>query len=580
MLTGITLENFKAFKDPQFIPIKPITLVFGPNSAGKSSLLQALAILRHSFLNDGHAEADQIDVGWSKLRLGGWQNLVHGHDSTANFKIGLHFDAEYTPWDTEGEKTERWTVNWGFGRTPGNPEAGVISITAFRNGSLEFTGRWDQERKGWNLQFEAASLCGTKPAEFANCLVQHAPVSLSPSTTKLFSQWIESAVANSVFSHGLFPDAKPHEIRHRDYVEELSWASPPPHQEIFLKEVFSFNSSCDHSPIFNSSCDHKTKNPSSWPDQGKEILMAAEYLGEGKEPTDGAKIAARSVWESWMAWQAVSSPIYWNAAMEFEKIIQDYRHLDSVRERPSCNLNLRDLLDTPQNRPWRELIINASLRESVSNELATLTNDPNRNLPEGILDGYQLRIRNRVTITRQRCEDGPSENEISSTTSELAIRNPQGLLMTVHDVGYGISTVLPIVTAINYSQNALISIEQPELHIHPRLQTEMADLLLKSALREDGNTLIVETHSEHLILRILRRIRETTASECGEWPDSLKKACPNGIWPENVTVLYVNPPPEGSNEGSTVIVLPLTSDGDFSKPWPGGFFEERANEIF
>ena len=35
MLTGITLENFKAFKDPQFIPIKPITLVFGPNSAGK-----------------------------------------------------------------------------------------------------------------------------------------------------------------------------------------------------------------------------------------------------------------------------------------------------------------------------------------------------------------------------------------------------------------------------------------------------------------------------------------------------------------------------------------------------------------
>ncbi len=47
MLTGITLVNFKAFKEPQFIPIKPITLVFGPNNAGKSSIIHALAFLKH-----------------------------------------------------------------------------------------------------------------------------------------------------------------------------------------------------------------------------------------------------------------------------------------------------------------------------------------------------------------------------------------------------------------------------------------------------------------------------------------------------------------------------------------------------
>jgi len=64
------------------------------------------------------------------------------------------------------------------------------------------------------------------------------------------------------------------------------------------------------------------------------------------------------------------------------------------------------------------------------------------------------------------------------------------------------------------------------------------------------------------------------------WPDALRKACPNGIRPEDVSVLYVETPSEGSDEGSTVIVLPVTADGDFSKPWPGGFFAERDKELF
>ena len=61
-LTGIILENFKAFKKRQVIPIRPLTLIFGPNSAGKSSIVQARAFLRHVFLNKGHAEADEVDI--------------------------------------------------------------------------------------------------------------------------------------------------------------------------------------------------------------------------------------------------------------------------------------------------------------------------------------------------------------------------------------------------------------------------------------------------------------------------------------------------------------------------------------
>jgi Arc/MetJ family transcription regulator len=141
--------------------------------------------------------------------------------------------------------------------------------------------------------------------------------------------------------------------------------------------------------------------------------------------------------------------------------------------------------------------------------------------------------------------------------------------------------VLPILVALHSSEFDLITMEQPELHIHPRQQAELGDELIAATLRaEKSKQLIIETHSEHLILRILRRIRETTEEELAEWPESLRIACPNGISPDDVAVLYVKPGSEDSSEGSTIIQMPITPDGDFGRPWPGGFFAERSKELF
>jgi hypothetical protein len=98
MLTGITLENFKAFKEPQFIPIKPITLVFGPNSAGKSSIIQALAFLKYVHYSHGHCDPETVEYGWDKIHLGPWHNLVHGHDATTTMRITLHFESCAIMW--------------------------------------------------------------------------------------------------------------------------------------------------------------------------------------------------------------------------------------------------------------------------------------------------------------------------------------------------------------------------------------------------------------------------------------------------------------------------------------------------
>ena len=70
------------------------------------------------------------------------------------------------------------------------------------------------------------------------------------------------------------------------------------------------------------------------------------------------------------------------------------------------------------------------------------------------------------------------------------------------------------------------------------------------------------------MLRILRRIRET--ADQGISTNTVP------ITPDDVSVLYVEPVPGGAQ----VVEIPITDDGDFARPWPLGFFAERAKELF
>jgi hypothetical protein len=175
-------------------------------------------------------------------------------------------------------------------------------------------------------------------------------------------------------------------------------------------------------------------------------------------------------------------------------------------------------------------------------------------------------------VISKKLEASASENKSGFLR---LVDSKTGTPLAAKDVGMGISQVIPILAAVSVLERKTICMEQPELHLHPGLQTKLADVLISSAI-EQNNTLLIETHSEHLILRLLRRIRETTERDFSDWPEQLRRSCPNGIRPEDVAVLYV----ETSEEGSKVIELPTTPDGDFSRPWPSGFFTERSKELF
>src|SRR5712691_7320402 len=92
-ITAITIENFKGIADPVSIPIRPITLLFGKNSAGKSTILQALHYLRE-VLEHRQPDPDRTHIGGDAIDLGGFQSLVHRNQLDRQIRIRVAFSLD------------------------------------------------------------------------------------------------------------------------------------------------------------------------------------------------------------------------------------------------------------------------------------------------------------------------------------------------------------------------------------------------------------------------------------------------------------------------------------------------------
>ena len=157
----------------------------------------------------------------------------------------------------------------------------------------------------------------------------------------------------------------------------------------------------------------------------------------------------------------------------------------------------------------------------------------------------------------------PVSQDIVMTAGEFAVlaledvRRDPPVLVSSRGVGYGVGQLLPIIVQSLLTQSGMILVEQPEVHLHPRLQSAVGDLFVDTVVSGSAQ-LLVETHSEHLVLRLLRRVREGVLA------------------PADLAILYVDLDEDGA---AFVRRLEVDAEGDLVDGWPGGFFDERLAEV-
>lgn len=137
---------------------------------------------------------------------------------------------------------------------------------------------------------------------------------------------------------------------------------------------------------------------------------------------------------------------------------------------------------------------------------------------------------------------------------EFGTRNDYTDAFKPKNVGFGISYVLPVITAILSAEpGRLLIIENPEAHLHPRGQARMGHLMALAA--QNDVQIIVETHSDH----ILNGIRVAVKKE--------------EIDAERVGLLYFEREIENREHRAKIIIPSIDKDGRLDK-WPDGFFDE------
>ena len=534
-LSALHIGNFKAFGDTQTIPIKPITLIFGPNSAGKSSIIHSL-IFAHEAATQYRGKSDPLDVhttvlGGHSVELGGFDNFIHRSSSTAaaatEVEWGLDFPVSVarilTPLLPD---TKTISVRIRFGRVNKNIlgaynveyddeerpssisrdvaftfEKLTVSSVEIRLDGVAFCrfGISIQPEEPWD--HESATLISTSldlahPA--VSVLLDRA---ISPALSRDFGMGLH--LIN--YSHALLDFELRDTCDDLDYLEEREKKLSTQLRQCIKKVLAS----------------------------AKNVISRVHYLGPLRQVPDRLLILPNEA-------ESISNA---NGMRSYRELLRNPNLVKDVS-------TWLEKLDFGYTLELEDLIRSSKLEEELK-----------ARSPESIERQFKAR-RSGEKIAREAAR----VRKLNAIPLLILRDKRSGIEVSMKDVGAGVAQALPVICSLVSAKNSVVAIEQPELHLHPRLQAELGDLFIEAAGK--NNAIIAETHSEHLILRILRRIRETT-------DDKL----PKGMRPlraDDVCVLYVQP----GESGSTVMQLEITSDGDFVQRWPNGFFADRLKELF
>ena len=681
-IKAIGIANFKAFKDKHFFVPKPLTLLVGPNSSGKSSLIHGLAYIHELLLPDEHVRHDEIkksvrtgkidiqnidisktQIGGDAIQLGGFANYVHNKNYKDGVTVAFKLSGEFNPPDLDdvfegyqymqelgskkGKEIElTLTLNLGSdldddGQLKGS-EVKLRSVALEENGKTVFR----LKESGSSMRIEGFNINAN------NTFSRYMKGSLIKGfTSSLNAAKLQSENDNKNISYhyhnmpGGFLHGKTHLLDEEllaNLTSILNWT--------FQNEFISVNNSNRLEPglfdlsmsdnylnqINSASKVHLSKFEYDIDDLIKIIPSLGYHLDRARSKKDFVEGSIESYYSFCHSFGRQFISLLDELTRPVKFYFSDMTYLGPLRKLPMRDFTadrnkMSDVFSG--EHAWTLLAEDHALRKQVngwlgskkfmktpyeldvkySGDVERLHNNSIEEFKKTLIhfDLLELEIPDdfgsfgewlkEIQDEMLKEEKGPGDKEevvsyVNSHLSSVGVTEEpvpyaedpgygddfqevlenisgfeskadkkylvlkdkrNGATVTHRDVGVGISQVLPVLATLFGSKHETIAIEQPELHLHPALQAELADVCIESA-QKNKNLLVLETHSEHLILRIMRRIREGTLSH------------------GDVSVIYVQP----EERGSSLKYLRIDEDGDFIDEWPEGFFSERSKELF
>lgn len=526
MINSITIENFKGIRDAVTVPIRPVTLLFGKNSAGKSTILQAMHYARE-VLQHQNPDPDKTTVGGDSIDLGGFANLVHGHDKTNHIRLAFEVELDefgLAPFPFARDYTEHvYALD-----EEGDALAAVRSVT------ITLTTAWKDNAASitsYSVDLDKVLLAKVEVVGTSACITEfndehpifaHSDEDEADSLCLIaLEHWHYAADSSGWVQIEGLKSCLPGFDGPLVFSEAGSLASPPSES--------SSESESNHTTLF-------------W------IFMSRILVRPG---------------------QALLSQL------EHMRYVGPMRDIPPRGYRPPL---------TPDESRWSNGLgaWDAMLRSDE------MTRQTSHYLQDVLQLGYSIRRENRILVDA----DGEAMAELRLLVPQYDERDadylrkrvleplerlPRQPILQIHDevnhidvdpadIGVGVSQVIPVVVgALSFKTEGgfccIFSVEQPELHVHPAVQVALGDVFI-DAIRLDGRTMLIETHSEHLLLRLLRRVREADAK--------------SRLEADELSIVYVKP----TANGVELTPLPVGTDGEFTRAWPEGFFDERAEELF